>query len=179
MKNLLTFAVVALVAFSAFAQPARDMSDANAAARQHLRDIEPALTLMRNEADALMKISEVQRALSGPPASSIDRAFHLIDDYSNGIVKRGVALPRDQQGIVMRAQRMLQDAHAATPLDYARFRDDFHHLIQLPMQTSVARDQQQLLSLASLYSQIATSLNALQSATINAVSAAAVDSTRQ
>lgn len=179
MKNLLATAAFALVAFSTFAQPARDLVDANAAARQHLRDIEPALALMRNESEALMKISEAQRALSGPPLSSIDRAFRVIDDYSSGIVKRGVGLPRDQQSIVMRAQRMLQDARTVTPGDYPRFRDDFHHLIQLPMEASVARDLQQLLSLTSTYSQLANSLNNIQSMTINAVSAAAIDSTRQ
>jgi len=48
MQKLLISAAFILVAISAAAQPARDLSDANAAARQHLRDIEPALTLMRN-----------------------------------------------------------------------------------------------------------------------------------
>lgn len=178
MKNLLAFAAFSLVGLSAVAQPARDLTDANAAARQHMRDVEPALAMMRNEADALMKITEVQRALAGQPVPSIDRAFRIIDDYSSGFAKRGVALPRDQQAIVMRAQRMLQDAHTVTPNDYILFRDDFHHLIQLPMEVSVARDLQQLLSLTNQYTQLTTSLNSIQSMTINAVSAAAIDSTR-
>src|SRR3954471_10647610 len=75
MKSLLAAAAFSFLAIAAFAQPARDMVDANAAARQHGRDIEPALALMRNEADALSKIGEIQRALSGTPLSSIDRAY--------------------------------------------------------------------------------------------------------
>jgi hypothetical protein len=181
MKNLLNalLALLTLVAVSASAQPARDLVDANAAARQHMRDIEPALNLMRSEAEALQKMSEIQRALSGPPLASIDRAFHLIDDYSGAIMKRGVSLPHEQQVIVMKAQRMLQDARAATPADYARFRDDFHHQIQLQMELSVARDLQQLMALSNLYTQITNSIRGIETATVNAVNGAAIDSTRQ
>jgi hypothetical protein len=178
MKTLLATALT-LIAISASAQPARDLVDANAAARQHIRDLEPALTLMRSEADALAKINEIQRALSGPPLSSIDRAFHMIDDFSRGMGKRDLALPHDQQIIVIRAQRMLQDAHTVTPNDYARFRDDFHHLIQLPMQLSVARDLQQLMSLTNTYTQLINSLRGLETGAVNAINGAAIDSTRQ
>ncbi|HXH40627.1 MAG TPA: hypothetical protein VNN08_18490 [Thermoanaerobaculia bacterium] len=179
MKTLLATAAFTLIAISGYAQPARDIVDASAAARQHVRDIEPALTLMRSEADALAKINEIQRALSGPPLSSIDRAFHIIDDYSTGVGRRGLNLPRDQQNIVMHAQRMLQDAHTVTPNDYARFRDDFHHEIQLPMQFSVARDLQQIMSLTNIYTQLTNSLRGLENATVNAINGAAIDSTRQ
>src|SRR5438445_8508533 len=115
MKNLLAAAAVVLFAISAYAQPARDLTDANAAARQHMRDIEPALAMMRNEADALGKISEIQRTLSGASLNSIERAFHMIDDYTTLIGRRTVGLPHDQQIILMSAQRMLQDAHTITP----------------------------------------------------------------
>jgi hypothetical protein len=179
MKNLLVSAAFILVAVSAVAQPVRDLTDANAAVRQHMRDLEPALNLMRSEAEALTKINEVQRALSGPPLSSVDRAFRIIDDYSGGIGRRGVTLPHDQQIIVMHAQRMLQDAHTVTPNDYAKFRDDFHHLIQLPMQFSVARDLQQLMSLTNLYTQITNSLRVIETASVNAMNGAAIDSSRQ
>jgi hypothetical protein len=179
MKNLLVTAAFTFVAISAFAQPARDLTDANAAARQHLRDLEPALILARSEADALTKINEIQRALSGPPLSSIDRAFHLIDDYSNTLGSRGVTLPRDQQTIVMHAQRMLQDAHTRPPDDYARFRDDFHHNIQLPLEFSVVRDLQQLMSLTNLYAQLTNQLRTIENASVNAMNGAALDSTRQ
>jgi hypothetical protein len=177
MKTLLATALT-LLAISASAQPARDLVDANAAARQHMRDLEPALAMMRSEADALAKINEIQRALSGPPLSSIERAFHIIDDYSGGIGKR-VILPHDQQIIVMHAQRMLQDAHTLTPTDYAKFRDDFHHQIQLPLQFAVARDLQQLMSLTNLYTQIANSLRGIENGTVNALNGAAIDTTRQ
>jgi len=178
MKTLLATALT-LIAISSYAQPARDLVDANAAARQHIRDLEPALTLMRSEADALAKINEIQRALSGPPLSSIDRAFHIIDDYSRGMGKRDLALPHDQQIIVIHAQRMLQDAHTVTPNDYARFRDDFHHLIQLPMQLSVAHDLQQLMSLTNIYTQLTNSLRGLETGAVNAINGAAIDTTRQ
>jgi hypothetical protein len=179
MRNLLVSAAFTLVAISAIAQPARDLFDANAAARQHMRDIEPAMNMMRSEAEALGKINEIQRALSGPPLSSIDRAFRLIDDYSSAIGKRGVSLPKDQQNIVMRAQRMIQDAHTVTPDDYPKFRDDFHHLIQLPMEFSVARDLQQLMSLTNLYTQITNQLRTIETASVNTMNGAALDSTRQ
>jgi hypothetical protein len=179
MKNLLVSAAFILVAISAAAQPARDLSDANAAARQHLRDIEPALTLMRNEAEALGKINEIQRALSGPSLSSVDRAFRLIDDYSGGIGRRGVSLPHDQQIIVMHAQRMIQDARTLAPADYAKFRDDFHHLIQLPMEFAVARDLQQLMSLTNLYTQMTNQLRVIETSSVNAINGTAIDSTRQ
>jgi hypothetical protein len=179
MKTLLASAAFVFAAISAFAQPAHDMTDANAAARQHMRDLEPALTLMQNEAGALGKINEIQRMLAGPPLSSIDRAFRIIDDYSSAIGKRGLALPHDQQSIVMRAQRMLEDARTVTPTDYPKFRDDFHHLIQLPMQFSVVRDMQQLLSLINQYAQLTNSLRTIETQTINSVNGAALDSTRQ
>jgi hypothetical protein len=179
MKNLLAIAVFTLIAISASAQPARDLVDANSAARQHMRDIEPALAQMRGEAEALARINEIQRALSGPPLSSIDRAFHIIDDYSRMAEHRDVALPKDQQVIVNRAQRMLQDAHAVTPNDYAKFRDDFHHQIQLSMELSVARDLQQLMSLTNTYTQLTSSLRGIESATVNALNGAAIDTTRQ
>jgi hypothetical protein len=179
MKNLLAAAVVILLAISVNAQPARDLNDANAAARQHMRDIEPALSLMRNEADALSKISEIQRALSGTPLSSIDRAFHMIDDYTNQIGRRTVGLPHDQQAILMAAQRMLQDAHTLTPSDYPRFRDDFHHLIVHPLLLSVSRDMRQLIALTSFYSQLTDNLRNLESQGINAINGSASDTTRQ
>jgi hypothetical protein len=179
MKNLLAAAAFSFLAISAYAQPARDLVDANAAARQHGRDIEPALALMRNEADALAKISEIQRALSGTPLSSIDRAYRLIDDYSASVARRSVGLPHDQQVIVMNAQRMLQEAHTTTPSDYPKFRDDFHHLIVHPLQLAVSRDMQQLMSLTNLYAQITNSLRAIETQTINAINGAASDPTRQ
>lgn len=179
MRNLLVTAAFTLVAISASAQPARDLVDANAAARQHARDVEPALALMRNEADALMKISEIQRALSGTPLSSIDRAFHLIDDYSGSIARRNLALPHDQQIIIMHAQRMLEEAHTTTPADYPKFRDDFHHLIVHPMQFAVSRDMQQLMSLVNQYQQMVNAIRGLETQTINAINGAASDPTRQ
>jgi hypothetical protein len=179
MKNLLAVAAFSFLAITAYAQPARDLVDANAAARQHSRDIEPALALMRNEADALSKISEIQRALSGTPLSSIDRAFHMIDDYSTAIARRSVGLPHDQQIIIMNAQRMLQDAHTTTPSDYPKFRDDFHHLIVHPLQLSVSRDMQQLMSLTNLYAQITNGLRMIETQTINALNGSASDPTRQ
>jgi hypothetical protein len=179
MKNLLAAAIVILLAISANAQPAHDLTDANAAARQHVRDIEPALTLMRNEADALPKISDVQRALSGMPLTSIDRAFHIIDDYTNMIVRRTIGLPHDQQVILIAAQRMLQDARTTTPNDYPRFRDDFHHLIVHPLQLSVSRDMRQLMALTTFYSQLTDNLRNLESQGINAINGSAGDATRQ
>src|SRR5712671_3446278 len=179
MKNLLATAAFSVLAIAAYAQPARDLVDANAAARQHARDIEPALSLMRNEADALAKISEIQRALSGTPLSSIDRAFRLIDDYSTSIARRNVGLPHDQQIIVMNAQRMLQEARTTTPADYAKFRDDFHHLVVHPMQLAVSHDMQQLMSLTNLYAQITNSLRMIETQTINAINGSASDPTRQ
>ncbi|HEV7425721.1 MAG TPA: hypothetical protein VGQ46_05090 [Thermoanaerobaculia bacterium] len=179
MKNLLAAAAVVLFAISAYAQPARDLTDANAAARQHMRDIEPALSLMRNEADALTKISEIQRTLSGTPLGSIDRAFHMIDDYTTLIGRRTVGLPHDQQIILIAAQRMLQEARTTTPADYAKFRDDFHHLIVHPLQLSVTRDMRQLIALTSLYSQLADSLRNIESMGINALNGSAGESTRQ
>jgi hypothetical protein len=179
MKNPLVSTALVFIAISASAQQARDLFDANAAARQHLRDIEPAMNLMRNESEALGKINEIQRALSGPPLSSIDRAFRLIDDFSSAIGRRGVNLPKDQQNIVMHAQRLIQDAKTRTPDDYAKFRDDFHHLIQLPMQFSVARDLQQLMGLTNLYTQITNQLRTIETASVNALNGAALDSTRQ
>lgn len=179
MKILLAAAAFTLLAIAACAQPARDLVDANAAARQHSRDIEPALALMRNEADALSKVSEIQRALSGTPLSSIDRAYRLIDDYSASIARRNVGLPHDQQIIVMNAQRMLQEAHTATPADYARFRDDFHHLIVHPLQLAVSHDMQQLMSLTNLYAQITNGLRMIETQTINAINGSASDPTKQ
>jgi hypothetical protein len=179
MKKLLAAAAVMLFAISVYAQPARDLTDANAAARQHMRDIEPALTLMRNEADALSKVSEIQRTLAGSPLGAIDRAFHMIDDFTTMIGRRTVGLPHDQQIILMNAQRMLQDAHTTTPADYAKFRDDFHHLIVHPLQLAVSRDMRQLIALTSLYSQLADSLRNIESMGINALNGAASDPTRQ
>lgn len=179
MKNLLATAAFLLLTVSAYAQPARDLVDANAAARQHARDIEPALSLMRNEADALGKISEIQRALSGTPISSIDRAYRMIDDYSASIARRNVGLPHDQQIMVMNAQRMLQEARTTTPTDYAKFRDDFHHLIVHPLQLAVSRDMQQLMSLTNVYAQITNSVRVIETQTINAISGSASDPTRQ
>ncbi|MDP9360996.1 MAG: hypothetical protein M3P29_06040, partial [Acidobacteriota bacterium] len=179
MRNLLAAVAFTLVAISATAQPARDLVDANAAARQHARDIEPALALMRNEADALSKISEIQSALSGMPLSSIDRALHLIDDFSESVVKRGLALPHDQQKIIMIAQSMLEDAHRVTPADYPKFRDDFHHLVVHPLQVLVSRDMQHLMSLTNQYERIVGSVRNLETHTINAIYGAASDPTRQ
>ena len=179
MRNLLAIAAFTLVAISAAAQPARDLVDANAAARQHARDIDPALSLMRNEADALSKISEIQRALSGPPLSSIDRAFHLIDDYSSALARRNLALPHEQQIIIMRAQRLLEEAHTTTPNDYPRFRDDFHHLAVHPLQFLVTRDMQQLMSLVNQYEQMVNSVRIIETQTINAINGSAIDPTRQ
>jgi hypothetical protein len=179
MKTLLATAAFTLIAISTYAQPARDLVDANAAARQHARDIEPALSLMRNEAEALTKISEIQRALSGTPLSSIDRAFRMIDDYSSAIARRNVGLPHDQQIIVMTAQRMLQEARTTTPSDYPKFRDDFHHLIVHPLQLAVSRDMQQLMSLTNLYAQITNSVRVIETQTINAINGSASDPTRQ
>src|SRR5438445_9052192 len=101
MRNLLAAAAVTLFAISAYAQPARDLTDANAAARQHMRDIEPALNLIRNEADALSKVSEIQRTLAGSPLNSIDRAYRTIDEFTTMISRRNVGLPHDQQIIMM------------------------------------------------------------------------------
>ena len=180
MKNLLVaVTAVTLFAIAAYAQPARDLTDANAAARQHMRDIEPALTLMRNEADALSKISEIQRSLAGTPLTSIDTAFRTIDTYTTLMGRRTVGLPHDQQIIMMAAQRMLQDAHTTTPSDYAKFRDDFHHLILHPLQLSVSRDMRQLIALTNLYSQLADSLRNVESLSINAINGSASDPTRQ
>ncbi len=179
MKTMMAAAAFTLVAISVLAQPARDLTDANAAARQHARDIEPALVIMRSEAEALTRITDIQRTLSGPALSSIDKAFRLIDDYSSALGKRGVALPHDQQIIVMRAQRMIQEARTVTPADYEKFKDDFHHLIVLPMEFSVTRDLQQLMSLTNLYAQITNSMRAVETQTVNAVNGAAIDATRQ
>jgi hypothetical protein len=179
MKTVLAVAAFSFLAISAYAQPARDLVDANAAARQHSRDIEPALALMRNEADALSKISEIQRALSGTPLSSIDRAYHLIDEFSASVARRNVGLPHDQQIIIMNAQRMLQEAHTITPNDYPKFRDDFHHLIVHPLQLAVSHDMQQLMSLTNMYAQITNGLRMLETQTINAINGSAIDPTRQ
>jgi hypothetical protein len=126
-----------------------------------------------------MKISEIQRALSGTPLTSIDRAFHMIDEYTALIARRTVGLPHDQQVIIVSAQRMLQEAHTVTPSDYPRFRDDFHHLIVHPLQLSVSRDMRQLLSLTSLYEQLTQNLRNIESEGINAINGSAGDPTRQ
>jgi len=179
MKNLLAVAAFTLIAISTYAQPARDLVDANAAARQHARDLEPALAMMRSETDALSKLTEIQRALSGPALSSIDRAYRLIDDFSSALSKRNVALPHDQQIIVMNAQRMIQEAHTTTPGDYPKFRDDYHHQILLPMQLSVTRDMQQLMSLTNLYAQITNQMRIVETSAMNALNGSAIDTTRQ
>ena len=172
-------AALTLAAITADAQPARDLTDAIAAARQHARDIEPALAVMRNESEALAKISEIQRTLAGTPLSSIDRAFHMIDDFSDTITKRNLPLPRDQQKIIMIAQRMLEDAHRVTPSDYPKFRDDFHHQVVHQMQLLITRDMQQLMSLENQYQQLAMALRNLEMQTMGAINGSASDPTRQ
>jgi hypothetical protein len=179
MKRTVLAAALTIAAFSVAAQPARDLTDANAAARQHMRDVEPALNLLRDEADALSKISDIQRTLSGTPASSIDRAYHIADDLTARLGQRGVSLPHEQQVIVMQAYRMLQQAHTVTPDDYPKFRDEFHHQIVHPLQNAVFRDTQQLLALVNAYQQFVNTIRGVETQAFNALSGAALDPTRR
>jgi hypothetical protein len=79
----------------------------------------------------------------------------------------------------MNAQRMLQDARTTTPSDYAKFRDDFHHLIVHPLQLAVSRDMRNLNALTSFYLQLVQNVRTVESESINAINGSAGDPTRQ
>lgn len=164
MKTMLIVLLTVLPS-TALAQPAKDLFDAQQAARQHERDLLPALQLARETAGVLRLYLGVEGTLGStqlPAGSALDKAIIQIDDYGRELEKRRAILPTDIRKSVGTARDMLDRARIPMPADLTLLRDKWHHQIVHPTARRVSQDAQQINALISSYTGIENALRQIQ-----------------
>jgi hypothetical protein len=165
MKTILVLAVL-LVPCAALAQPAKDLFDAQQAARQHERDLQPAVQLARETAGVLRLFLQVEGTLGNtqlPAGSALDKAIIQMQDYDRDLARRRALIPQDVRKRMAVGEQMLEHARYLTSADLTLLRDKWHHEFVHQMSRRVAEDAQQIASLIGAYVSIENGLRALQS----------------
>jgi hypothetical protein len=175
MRSTLTLLVLVLSAAALHAQPARDLFDAQQAARAHERDLAPALALSRETAGVLRFYLTVERTLGNdelPSGSRIDRALSQMDDFERDLQKRNAILPTDIRRRLSVARKMLEDSRVLMPADLPLFRDHWHHDIVHPAAARVAEEAAQINMLINAYTAIENNIRQLQTTQLAVLSRA-------
>ena len=167
MRSTLILLALALVlsATALHAQPARDLYDAQQAARAHERDLAPALALSRETAGVLRLYLTIERTLGNeelPTGSRIDRAVSQFDDFERDLEKRKAILPTDIRRRLSVARKMLEDSRVLMPADMPLFRDHWHHDVVHPAAARVSEEAAQINMLINAYTTIENNIRQLQ-----------------
>jgi hypothetical protein len=165
MKSLLGFLFL-LVTAGLSAQPAKDLYDAQQAARQHERDVVPALSLARETAGVLRLFLQIETTLGNtnlPGGSAIDRAVIQMDEYEHDLDRRRAFLPSDVRKRLGMARAVLEELRSRGPVDLTAGRDKWHHEVVHPMARRVSEDAQALNALITVYTNMENNLRQIQS----------------
>jgi hypothetical protein len=167
--------VVLMTSTLLHAQPAKDLFDAQQAAKQHERDLQPALGLVRETAGVLRILLEVERTLGNnqlPAGSAVDRAIRLMDEYDRDMQKRQAIFPSDIRRRLGVARNLLDQSRGIMPADLPLLRDRWHHDVIHPIARRVAEDAQAVNTLIATYTLIENNLRQLQSTQLGVLAGA-------
>jgi len=151
------------------AQPAKDLYDAQQAAKQHERDVIPAVQLARETAGVLRLFFQVETTLGStnlPAGSAIDRAVIQMAEYERELDRRRGLLPSDVRKRIGMARAVLEELRHAGPADLTAGRDKWHHEVVHPMARRVAEDAQAINALIAIYTNMENNLRQIQSAEV-------------
>jgi hypothetical protein len=165
MKTLFVL-IALLLPLAVSAQPANDLYDAQQAAKQHERDVLPALQLARETAGVLRLFFQVETTLGStnlPAGSAIDRAVIQMEEYERELDRRRGLLPTDVRKRIGSARAVLVELRLAGPADLTAGRDRWHHEIVHPMARRVAEDAQAMNALIAIYTNMENNLRQIQS----------------
>lgn len=165
MKSLFVLLAL-LLPLAVSAQPAKDLYDAQQAARQHERDVFPAVQLARETAGVLRLFLQVETTLGNtnlPAGSAIDHAVIQMDEYEHELDRRRGILPSDVRKRMGTARAVLEELRLRGPADLTAGRDKWHHEVVHPMARRVAEDAQALNTLIAVYTNMENTLRQIQS----------------
>ncbi len=143
------------------AQPAKDLFDAQQAARQHERDLTQGLELAHEAANELRLLLQVEATLGDPevtPVTALDRAIDQMDHHDRELQRRRANLPTDMHRTIASARDILFQARIAVPTDITQLRDRWHHEVVHPMAKRVFQDTRAINNLLAAYAQIENTL---------------------
>jgi hypothetical protein len=165
MKTLFVL-IALLLPLAVSAQPAKDLYDAQQAAKQHERDVLPALQLARETAGVLRLFLQVEMTLGNtnlPGGSAIDHAVIQMDEYEHDLDRRRALLPSDVRKRLGMARAVLQELRLRGPADLTAGRDKWHHEVVHPIARRVSDDAQALNALIAVYTNMESNLRTIQS----------------
>ncbi len=146
-----TMAIVMLIwTGSLWAQytPARDVRDAVRMLQETQRQIEPAITAVRDQAAVLHTLAAAQAELKeAQPATSFDDADKVIEVYLDRRRDVDPPLSRDLAATIARARQIL--ATNKPILNVAAAREQLHHEVIHPLQRDAMRNAGELQALAA------------------------------
>jgi hypothetical protein len=165
MKSLFALSFLLMTA-GLSAQPAKDLYDAQQAAKQHERDVFPAVQLARETAGVLRLFLQVETTLGNanlPAGSAIDRAVIQMEEYERELDRRRGLLPTDVRKRIGMARAVLEELRLRGPADLTAGRDKWHHEVVHPMARRVAEDAQAINALIATYTNMENNLRQIQS----------------
>ncbi len=164
MKSLIALFFLVMAAGMS-AQPAKDLFDAQQAAKQHERDVFPALQLARETAGVLRLFLQVETTLGNtnlPAGSAIDHAIIQMEEYERDLDRRRAILPTDVRKRMGTARGILEALRMRGPSDLTAGRDQWHHEVVHPMARRVSEDAQAINALIAVYTNIENGLRQIQ-----------------
>ncbi|HEX7830547.1 MAG TPA: hypothetical protein VF787_12875 [Thermoanaerobaculia bacterium] len=127
MKIALLLVMAATLPLSAqYGPPAKDLEEASFYVREITRQIEPAITEARDQAEVFETVSRATNRLAGvKPAEELAAAIKIIDDYLERRERRERPLSRENERSIASVRKELELAQP--PYAIGALRERLHH----------------------------------------------------
>lgn len=178
MKVITFVALFVATSTVAWAQPVKDATDAQEAARQHVRDMTPFVEQVVEMSKLLEAFGNVQRALSDPsqPGIAFDNAHQALENYVNDAARRNAMLDRDLRSKIEYADREITAARNGAAFSRVEdLREKLHHNVIHPLQRRAIFLSRDIYSVLQNYEGLSAQLRRSQAAVTMALGGLASD----
>lgn len=145
-----------LLLLAALPLSGQTLYDVGAEVNNVSRDVSHALAEVKQEADALNAVSHAAQSLDEmQPATSLDKAIEIIDDFVAKTQRNGPPLTKEMQRLLNLARQPLADAKQSPgSADLKKLREQLHHEVVHQLQVKMGNNARQLDTLMLQYQQM-------------------------
>lgn len=135
-----------LLLLSALPLSAQTIYDLNQQLNNVSQDVRHALAEVKQEADVLNTVSHAALALDDmQPATSLDKATEIIDDFILKTQRNGPPLSKEMQRLLTLARQPIEDAKKSPgSADLKKLREQLHHEVIHQLQVKMGNNARQL-----------------------------------
>lgn len=135
-----------LLLLAALPLSAQTVYDLNQQLNNVSQDVRRALAEVKQEADVLSTVSHAAQSLDDmQPATSLDKATDIIDDFILKTQRNGPPLSKEMQRLLTLARQPIEDAKKSPgSADLKKLREQLHHEVIHQLQVKMGNNARQL-----------------------------------